>query len=307
MPNTNFALVTQTLTGNGSKPFTFPASLGTLQSYVFGITGMNWNGTVGLGNPQSYSVSFTVTASGNTITLQQNLSTWLAPTSTTTVTMLGAFTSNGVYLSVQRPTPLGTAVAPVANPASPPLHATGVISGFSVGFAASSSYDLVGVGAGTGVATVITPNGGMGVGMLGYGLLVGSNACDFSGSNVTTGFIGLTQPASGLGLSLAPAWITSQGNAINCTMPGLSSIDPAGYVAFIQSFNLSFNPLLGSCSFDNLSLGTSNLGVKSGTTTLTGTMNAGLSGTVNSANHGPVSGKNPLASYLLVAIGTPAT
>lgn len=233
-----FAFVTQTIQGNNAGNFDFSSfNAGSIGAFVYGLTEFYLvNGSPGA-EIQNFALDFTVspgTGVGySTVTLQPQVSSdmyidgcWAT---VTVMAWLGGDTPEGIYLG-NTTTNVGVAAQPIEI-GFPPLYSCGVLAGFNLSFASDSS-DLLGIGAGSGVAC--TPYNGSTsyISPITSGVLTGDSA--FSGS-VNTGIICFTAPPSGLTFQMGTT--VSPNGAVEMPAPdGVTDI-----WVFLQAFYAQFD------------------------------------------------------------------
>lgn len=306
MTTGNFSLITHTLTGTQQQVFDFTGSLSTITSWMLGISGCDWQVSIGAGNPQNYGVTFTVQHSPGTLTISVTpvLPPNFSGSSETTVTVLAtSLPLSQVALSNNAPAPIGTTVS--AGAASlPAVSAAAALAGLTLSFqGGSSNFLLTDIGCGVGVSVVPTAAGqslsAPGVPTpYAYGALAGMAPIDPVHSIIASGTITCYENSQSLGLGIAQVSLPFSGDVV---FP--NGFTPNQTAALLVGFGFQFIGDDG-VQWSQLQITpTLNTDANSNASSVGGTITMGISGTKPSVQ-GPIYGDTKVGTALIIGVNT---
>lgn len=306
MTTGNFGLLTQTLTGTQPQTFDFTGSLSTISSWMFGISGYDWQGAIGSGNPQTYGVSFVAqhTPGTTSITLTPVLPPNFSGSSTTTVTVLAtSLPASQVVLGNAAAVAPGMPAA-AAEPISLPVVSTAAaLSGLGLSFQGGSSNLLTDIGCGVGVSVVPTTSPGS-LSAPGvptpyvFGTLAGVAPMDMGHSLIACGTITCYENALNLGLGIAQVALPYNGSV---TFP--NGFTPNKAAAMLVGFGFQFIGDDGVQWSQMQIVPSIAAGSGNNASAIGGTITMAISGTKPSVE-GPINGDTLVGTALLIGVNT---
>jgi|GEM_PF-4904316 len=303
----SFAIVTQRVYGNNPATFDFSAlNQGTIGALVYGIQQFYLNSGNEGGQLQNFGTSFSVasgTGVGHTkVVLDPQVSTGMNTGScwadVAVLAWLGGTSPQGVYLDNPPPLAVGSMGSAIA-PGFSPVLSSAAMSGFNLSFASDTS-DLIGIGAGAGIASTSTPGS---IAPVAFGALTGYSS--FSGT-VDTGVLAFNDPnTSGVYFALTST-LTPNQSSIDCTFPVVIS----NALVFLQSFYVQFDPNTNpDFDLNSLQAGAGDIGILNSGYEVTFTSTLSFSGEENHGSTTPEGGRlvaaqvlNTAATYLMIGL-----